>query len=293
MKKKFLLVDGSIYLYKAYYSAPFLKNSLKKPSGAIFIMINMLKKLFIKYNPQYFLIVFDAGGKTFRHKLFFKYKSNRSSMPENLKKQIKPLYSILKSIGLPLISINGIEADDIIGTLAIKAQNNNFDVFINTDDKDMAQLVSKNINIISINNNILFKSKDIKKKFGINPSLIIDYLSLVGDDSDNIPGVLGIGKKTAIYLLNTIGNIKNIYKFLDKNKKLNISKNKFIKKTLIKNKKIAFLSYKLAKIKTNISLKFNIEKFIIKKPNIKKIIFWCNYFEFNSWKNNIKKILFI
>lgn len=197
-----ILIDGSSYLYRAYHALPPLTNSKGKPTGAIFGVINMLRKLIKEYQPQYCAVVFDTKGKTFRDELYEKYKAHRPVMPDDLQQQIEPLYAIIRAMGLPLLAIDGVEADDVIGTLAKEAEAQHLPVLISTGDKDMAQLVNAHIKLTNTMTNSHLDEAGVFTKFGVRPDQIIDYLCLVGDSSDNVPGVPGVGPKTAAKWLN-------------------------------------------------------------------------------------------
>lgn len=266
-----ILVDGSFYLYRFYYAYPELYNHINEPIGAIHGLLVMLKKILIRYQPNYMAVIFDSAGKTFRHELFQYYKSNRSEIPENLFYQIKFAPFIIKLIGLTTLTIHGVEADDIIGTLALEASKNGLHVLIMTGDKDMTQLVSSNITMMNYMSNTL-GPKEVELKFGIPPSLIVDYLALIGDRSDNIPGVPGIGKKTATILLNQLGGIKSLYQHLDQIRLLNMRGSKNVTDKLNKYRKFAFLSYQLATINTNIILHLSYDQLIIRKPEYEILI---------------------
>lgn len=191
----FILVDGSSYLYRAYHAFPPLTNSKGEPTGAMYGVLNMLRSLIIQYKPSHVAVVFDAKGKTFRDELYEEYKSNRPPMPDDLREQIEPLHEMVQAMGLPLLSITGVEADDVIGTLALKAASDGRNVLISTGDKDMAQLVTPNITLINTMTNVILGPDEVKEKYGVPPELIIDFLALMGDSSDNIPGVPGVGEK--------------------------------------------------------------------------------------------------
>ncbi|CAK8740201.1 DNA polymerase I [Sodalis praecaptivus] len=171
-------------------------------------VLNMLKSLLVQYRPSHVAVVFDAKGKTFRDELFEHYKSHRPPMPDDLRSQIAPLHEMVKAMGLPLLAISGVEADDVIGTLALAAARDGRDVLISTGDKDMAQLVSPKITLINTMSNTILGPQEVQLKFGVPPELIIDYLALMGDSSDNIPGVPGVGEKTAQALLQGLGGWK-------------------------------------------------------------------------------------
>jgi len=208
--KLLILVDGSSYLYRAFHALPPLHNSKGLPTGAIYGVLNMLRKLLMEYQPHYVAVVFDAKGKTFRDEIYAEYKAHRPSMPEELKLQIQPLHDIIRAMHIPLLCVDGVEADDVIGTLACQAEEIGLSVLISTGDKDLAQLVSPKITLINTMNNKMYNRAGVIEKFGVPPELIIDYLTLVGDSSDNIPGVAGVGPKTAVKWLAEFGSLKNI-----------------------------------------------------------------------------------
>lgn len=210
LKPDVILVDGSSYLFRAFFALPPLNTSNGQPTGAIFGVINMLRKLRKQFNPEYFAVVFDAKGKNFRHELYDKYKANRPPMADELRSQIEPLHNTIKAMGLPLIIEEGVEADDVIGTLAFKAAQQGKKVLISTSDKDMAQLVNDDIQLINTMSDTTFDAKKVEEKFGVPPKLIIDYLALIGDSSDNIPGVNKVGPKTAVKWLTQYGSLKEI-----------------------------------------------------------------------------------
>ena len=212
LKDPFILVDGSSYLFRAFYALPPLTNAQGKPTGAIYGVFNMLKKLIKTYEPKLMAIVFDAKGKTFRHEMYAPYKANRVAMPDDLAVQIEPLHKLIQAAGLPLLVVPGVEADDVIGTLAIKAKQQGLFTLISTGDKDLAQLVDDQIMLINTMTDTVYDEAKVIEKFGIGPKLMIDYLCLVGDSSDNIPGVPGVGPKTAVKWLTTYGSLDNIIK---------------------------------------------------------------------------------
>ena len=209
-KDKLVLVDGSSYLFRAYHALPPLTNSKGFPTGAIYGVINMIKKLLEDEAATNFIVVFDAPGKTFRTDLYKEYKATRPPMPDDLKPQIEPIHEIIKAMGLPLVMISNVEADDVIGTLSKKASNKNLPVVVSTGDKDMAQLVNKNITLINTMNHQRLDRDGVKKKFGVYPEQIIDYLALIGDKSDNVPGIPGVGAKTATKWLNEYNTLEKI-----------------------------------------------------------------------------------
>src|SRR6266849_995642 len=194
---KLLLVDGSSYLYRAFHALPPLSNSQGVPTGAVLGVLNMLNKLMKEESPERVAVVFDAPGRTFRDDLFDQYKAHRPSMPDDLRSQVQPLLDAVTALGLPLLRIAGVEADDVIGTLAKQAADLGYDVLISTGDKDMAQLVGPRITLVNTMTNTRLDRGGVKAKFDVFPEQIVDYLALVGDSSDNIPGIPGVGPKTA------------------------------------------------------------------------------------------------
>ncbi len=208
--KKLLLVDGSSYLYRAFYALPGFKSPDGHPTGVIYGVLNMLRHIHKQYPSDYSVCIFDAKGKTFRNDIFSDYKANRPSMPEELAMQIEPLTQAIKAMGWPILIKEGVEADDVIGTLAKKANKKNINVMISTGDKDLAQLVNQKTTLINTMTNEVLDVEGVKNKFGVSPSLIIDYLTIVGDKSDNIPGVEKVGPKTALKWLNEYQSLDRI-----------------------------------------------------------------------------------
>jgi DNA polymerase-1 len=214
-KKLLVLVDGSYYIFRAYHAIGNLKTSKGEPSGAIYGVINSLKKLLNDFDPDYIGVVFDAKGKNFRNDLYPDYKANRPPMPEDLVNQIKPIHDIVQSLGLPILVIDGVEADDVIGTLAKQAEAKQINTIISSGDKDLAQLVNDHIRMFNAMNNGIIDREGVIKKFGVTPEQIVDYLTLVGDSVDNIPGVPKVGPKTAAKWLNEYGSLDEIIKHAD------------------------------------------------------------------------------
>ena len=210
-----ILVDGSSYLFRAFHALPPLTNSKGQPTGAVYGVINMLRKLREQDQPEYMAVVFDAKGKTFRHDMYKEYKANRPPMPDDLQAQIEPLHQLIRAMGLPLISVEGVEADDVIGTLAKKATQKQKEMLISTGDKDLAQLVSPHVTLINTMNNEVLDESGVEKKFEVPPERIIDYLTLVGDTSDNIPGVPKVGPKTAVKWLKQFESLDNLLAHAD------------------------------------------------------------------------------
>jgi len=204
-----LLVDGSSYLYRAYHvpNLQRLTNAAGEPTGAVYGVINMLRSLITEYRPEHMAVVFDARGKTFRHELYDRYKANRPAMPDDLAVQVEPLHALVRAMGLPLLQVAGVEADDVIGTLASQATQQGIETVISTGDKDMAQLVSPHVTLVNTMSQTTLDTAGVKEKFGVPPGLIIDFLALTGDSSDNIPGIPGVGPKTAARWLTTYGSL--------------------------------------------------------------------------------------
>ena len=213
--KLLILVDGSYYMFRAYHAIRNLQTSHDEPTGAIFGVISSLRKLLNDFKPDYIGVVFDAKGKNFRNDLFPDYKANRPPMPEELARQIEPIHKIIKSMGLPLLMIDGVEADDVIGTLAKQAEARGIDTIISSGDKDLAQLVNDHVRMYNAMNNGVIDYKGVQEKYGVSPELIIDYLVLVGDNVDNIPGVPKVGPKTAVRWLNDYGSLDGIINHAD------------------------------------------------------------------------------
>src|SRR5580698_203447 len=208
--RKLILVDGSGYLYRAFNALPPLTTSKGEPTGAVLGVLNMVNKMIKEEAPDRIAIVFDAPGRTFRDDLFDQYKAHRPPMPDDLRSQVQPLYDTVLAMGLPLLRVAGVEADDVIGTLAKQAADAGFRVIISTGDKDMAQLVGPNIELLNTMSNSRLDQMGVKAKFDVFPEQIIDYLALVGDTSDNIPGITGVGAKTAAKWLNQYQNLDNL-----------------------------------------------------------------------------------
>src|SRR5579872_1142646 len=205
-----VLVDGSSYIYRAFHALPPLSNSRGEPTGAVHGVLNMLLKFLKDYQPRRIAVVFDAPGKTFRDDLFAEYKAHRPPMPNDLRAQIEPLLAIVRAQGLPVLRIDGVEADDVIGTLACQASRAGHTVLISTMDKDMAQLVDGSVTLINTMTDTVLDRDGVKAKFDVFPEQIIDYLALVGDSSDNIPGIEKVGPKTAAKWLNAYGTLDGV-----------------------------------------------------------------------------------
>ncbi len=279
----FILVDGSSYLFRAYHAAPNFTNGDGQPTGAVYGVINMLRSLLKQFETDRIAVIFDAKGKTFRNDMYPEYKANRPPMPDDLRCQIEPLHKLIKAMGLPLVSIPGVEADDVIGTLASQASKAGIPVLISTGDKDMAQLVDENVTLINTMTNVIMDPEGVVEKFGIGPELIIDYLALMGDKVDNIPGVPGVGDKTAKALLQGIGGLDALYEHLDDIAPLGFRGSKTMAKKLIDNKEGAYLSYELATIKLDVELDKTPEEFVKQEPNVDELIQMFGQMNFKRW----------
>ncbi|MCF1265544.1 DNA polymerase I [Morganella morganii] len=283
-----ILVDGSSYLYRAYHAFPPLTNSAGQPTGAMYGVLNMLRSLIMQYEPSHVAVVFDAKGKTFRDELFEAYKSHRPSMPDDLREQIAPLHDMVVAMGMPLLSVPGVEADDVIGTLAKQAAAEGRAVLISTGDKDMAQLVTPDITLINTMNNTILGPEEVETKYGVPPSLIIDYLALMGDSSDNIPGVPGVGEKTAQALLQGLGSLDDIYTDLSKIAGLSFRGAKTLAPKMETNKEMAYLSYTLATIKTDVVLDRTWDSLALTEPDLDKLHALFTQYEFKRWISDLE-----
>lgn len=271
-----ILVDGSSYLYRAYHAMPPLTNSDGESTGTIYGVINMLRKLIRDYHPEHMAVVFDAKGKTFRNDLYAEYKASRPPMPDDLREQIAPIHEIVKAMGLPLLCIDNVEADDVIGTLAKQATAAGIETVISTGDKDMAQLVSEHVTLVNTMNNSKTDIAAVKEKFGLTPQQIVDYLALMGDKVDNIPGVDSVGPKTATKLLQQYGSLQGVIEHADE-----------VKGKLGEKLRAAVdalpLSYQLATIKMDVELDFTPETLDMQTPDNQKLAELYHRYEFKSW----------
>lgn len=279
----FILIDGSSYLYRAFHAYPGTMSNGEIPTNAVYGVVNMLRSMMRQFSSERMVVIFDAKGKTFRDEMYPQYKANRPPMPDDLRCQIEPLHNVIRAMGLPLISIEGVEADDVIGTLASQASKVGMPVLISTGDKDMAQLVDDNITLINTMTNLVLDREGVIEKFGIPPELIIDYLALMGDKVDNIPGVPGVGEKTALALLQGIGSLEQIYDNLDKIAPLGFRGSKAMAQKLSDNRENAFLSYQLATIKLDVELEEKPEALLKTQPNIDELIKLYGQLTFKSW----------
>ncbi|CDG86591.1 multifunctional DNA polymerase I: 5'-_3' exonuclease (N-terminal); 3'-_5' polymerase; 3'-_5' exonuclease (C-terminal) [Xenorhabdus bovienii str. feltiae Florida] len=283
-----ILVDGSSYLYRAYHAFPPLTNSAGEPTGAMYGVLNMLRSLIIQYKPSHVAVVFDAKGKTFRDELFAEYKSHRPPMPDDLRGQIEPLHKMVEAMGLPILVVPGVEADDVIGTLALQAEKEGRSVLISTGDKDMAQLVTPHITLINTMTNTILGPEGVSEKYGVPPELIIDFLALMGDSSDNIPGVPGVGEKTALGLLQGIGSLDDIYARLDEIATLSFRGAKTLSGKMEQHKEVAYLSYQLATIKTDVELNKTCLELAVTAPDSDELLALFSRYEFKRWLSDVQ-----
>ena len=290
-KPPFILVDGSSYLFRAFHGLPPLTNSKGQDTGAIYGVVNMLKSLIKQYNPTHMAVIFDAKGKTFRDDIYKEYKANRPPMPDELRSQIEPLHAIIKAMGLPVIVESGVEADDVIGTLAKHATEKGIDTLISTGDKDMAQLVNEHVTLINTMTNQLMDVEGVNTKFGIPPELVIDFLALKGDKVDNIPGVPGVGDKSAQALLNGIGGIDDIYKNLDKIADLSFRGSKSMAAKMQEYEEQARLSYTLATISIDLDLDYDVETLMPCQADNEQLRDLFAEYEFKRWHAEVSALL--
>ncbi len=259
-----------------------------RPTGAIYGVINMLKSLYRQYQPEQMVVIFDAKGKTFRNDLYTEYKANRPPMPDDLREQIAPLHQIIKAMGFPFLSIEGVEADDVIGTIARMATEAGRDTVVSTGDKDMAQLVNQHVSLINTMTSQFLDVEGVNNKFGIPPSLIIDYLALMGDKVDNIPGVAGVGEKTALGLLQGIGGLDEIYKNLEKIADLPVRGAKKLADKMVNHEDEARMSYLLATIKLDVELSVGLEDFHFEQADTQTLESLFTEFEFRTWLKEVQ-----
>ncbi len=284
-----VLVDGSSYLYRAFHALPPLTNSKGQATGAIKGVINMMRRLLKDHPGSDVGVIFDAKGKTFRDEIYSDYKANRPPMPDDLRTQVQPIHDIIEGMGFPLFIIDGVEADDVIGTLSQQATEQGIDVIVSTGDKDMAQLVNGHVKLENTMTNTVMDIPGVNEKFGIPPELIIDYLALMGDKVDNIPGVPGVGEKTALALLQGLGGLDDIYAQLEKVRELEFRGAKKMPEKLEANKDLAYLSYELATIKLDVELDIGPGDIKLGQPNDERLLSLFKDLEFGSWIKELEE----
>jgi DNA polymerase-1 len=278
-----VLVDGSSYVYRAFHALPPLTNSQGQATGAVKGVISMLRRLCKDYPQSPVAVVFDAKGKTFRDDLYPQYKAHRPPMPDELREQIDPIHAIVKAMGLPFICEPGVEADDVIGTLARQASEDGQHVVISTGDKDMAQLVNAHTTLVNTMTGTVLDESGVEEKFGVGPHLIIDLLALIGDKVDNIPGVTGVGEKTALALLQGLGGVDAIYAALERVAELNFRGSKTMAAKLDAERDNAYLSYALATIKTDVPLDLTPARLHNGAADQEALVELFTRLEFKSW----------
>ncbi len=279
-QEKLVLVDGSSYLFRAYHGLPPLTSSKGEPTGAIYGVVNMLRKLLRQYPSSHFAVVFDPKGRTSRYTIFPDYKANRSEAPDDLIVQIAPLHAIIKGMGLPLVVVDGYEADDVIGTLARQAQERQLDVVISTGDKDMAQLVNAHVTLVNTMTDTILDEDGVLAKFGVRPDQIIDYLALMGDASDNIPGVTKVGPKTAIKWLTQYGSLDSVIEHADD-----------IKGKVGDNLREALahlpLSKQLVTLELDVPLPNTLDELVLGEEDYNLLHQWFKRFGFKKWLSEL------
>ena len=283
MTKPVVLVDGSSYLFRAFHAIPLLTNSKGVHTNAVKGVISMIRKLQKDFADSQLVVIFDAKGKTFRSDIYADYKAHRPPMPEELREQIEPIHNIIRAMGLPLLIIEGVEADDVIGTLAAQAVEHNQQVVVSTGDKDMAQLVNSHVSLINTMTDTTMDEAGVLEKFGVKPEYIIDYLALMGDKVDNIPGVPKVGEKTAVGLVAGLGSLEDIYANLDKVKDLEFRGAKTMAARLEEHKEQAFLSKELATIKCDVDLEFALTELKSSEADNGALLQYFRDMEFKAW----------
>ncbi len=284
----FILVDGSSYLFRAFYAPPHLTNSAGEPTGAIYGVVNMLRSLISKYQPTHMAVIFDAKGPTFRNDMYAAYKANRPPMPDDLRGQIEPLHKIVQALGLPLLCIDGVEADDVIGTLAKQAAETGRFTLISTGDKDMAQLVNDHVMLINTMTDTLLDEAGVVEKYGVRPDQMIDLLALMGDSSDNIPGLPKVGEKTALAMLQGMTSIDAMIAAPQQLATLEFRGAKTMPDKLTEHKDILLLSRQLATIKLDVPLSFHPDDLAITEPDSDALLALYQQCEFRRWLAELK-----
>ncbi len=283
------MVDGSAYLYRAFHALPELTTSKKQPTWVIRGVASMLRRLCSDYPQSPIAALFDAKGKTFRSEIYPEYKAHRPPMPEELRVQIEPLYRLIKAMGLPPVVVQGVEADDVIGTLAARAVAAGRQVVVSTIDKDIAQLVDENVTLVDTMRNKTLDAAGVEKKFGVPPTLIVDYLALMGDSSDNIPGVKGVGPKAAVALLQGIGDLDAIYENLEKVAELSVRGAASLRDKLRNEREKAYLSRDLATIRRDVELDLDIASLDVPQADRETLLALYEELEFKSMADELRK----
>ncbi|KAA1190589.1 DNA polymerase I [Pseudohalioglobus sediminis] len=278
-----VLVDGSSYVFRAFHALPMLTTSDGTHTGAVRGVVSMLRKLVSQYPDSPVVAVFDAKGKTFRSDIYPEYKAHRPPMPDELREQIEPIHAIVQAMGLPFLCVEGVEADDVIGTLARQASEQGRDVVVSTGDKDMVQLVDKHTTLVNTMTDSVMDEAAVEEKYGFPPRLFVDFLALMGDKADNIPGVAGVGEKTALGLIKGLGGLDDIYAALDKVAELSFRGAKTLAPKLEAEKDNAFLSQELATIKTDVDLELAPDTLANADPDQQALVDWFTRMEFRGW----------
>ena len=286
-KKPVVLVDGTSYIYRAFHALPALINSQGRNTGTVKGVVNMLRRLQKDYPESPVAAVFDAKGKTFRNDMYDKYKANRPPMPDELREQIEPIYEIVQAMGLPFLCVDGVEADDVIGTLAREAAWEGRMVIMSTGDKDMAQLVDDRVTMVNTMTGTVMDPAGVEEKLGVPPQRVIDLLALMGDKVDNIPGVPGVGEKTALALLQNLGGLEDIYAQPEKVADLEVRGAKTLAAKLEAEQDSARLSYKLATIKTDVALDVRAVELANSEPDRERLLKWFRDLEFKGWTEEL------
>lgn len=277
-----VLIDGSYYLFRAYHAIRDLTNAEGEPTNAIYGVINMMQKHLTEGGPDYFAIIFDAKGKTFRNDLYADYKANRPPMPDDLVCQIQPLHDLIRAMGVPLLMVDGVEADDVIATLSRQAASKGIKTVVSTGDKDLAQMVNDHIHLINTMSNVYLDPAGVEQKFGVRPEQIIDYLSLMGDTADNVPGVPKVGPKTAVKWLNQYGSLDEVIAHADEIKgKVGENLREFMPKLP--------LSRELVTLKYDVELDFTPEELVISAPDNSALKEMYQRWNFRSWLSQLEE----
>lgn len=278
--KTFVLVDGSYYMFRAYHGMPELANATGEPTGAIFGVINMLRKLFNEYQPDYLAVIFDAKGKTFRNDLYTDYKAHRPPMPDDLACQIAPIHDIIRALGIPLLIIDDVEADDVIGTLATQASKQGLKTYISSGDKDLAQLVDDHVRLVNTMSNTVLDIEGVVEKYGVPPSSIIDYLALMGDSVDNVPGIPKVGPKTAVKWLAQYQSLEEIVHHADEIKGK-------VGESLRAHLEQLYLSKELVTLKLDVDLEFKPHELLQSDPDKDALRKAYSHWQFRHWLSEL------